>query len=303
VRPDGTELVRRDYFRLLDAAGGVRELKSFFTEQYLPALKAKRGPLDAESVEAAWQKYLEGYFRVDVAALEDPLAVEPEKGTWPWHLWRESRRFRDGERRLAGADGPGAARRREQQLMRIGSAAWGAGLALLMLGREPEARSWLDRSALCYRRCLAEAEPGAWGRSIGALKARLIAGDPSGATREAQWTLDLDPEAADSPIAKYAGCLAFLTLGEDRVAAVLAARITSDPTFPPATAAACAALAGGDAEAYEESVQIVLLTFEERVRFLEDIPVADTVLALQALAEQRGLIHPLESTHLPGALA
>ena len=185
--------------------------------------------------------------------------------------------------------------------MRIGSAAWGAGLALLMLEREREGRSWLDRSALCYRRCLAEAEPGAWGRSIGALKARLIAGDLSGAAREAQWTLDLDPEAADSPIAKYAGCLAFLTLGEDRFAAVLAARIASDPTFPPATAAACEALAAGHASAYKDSVQIVLRTFEERVRFLEDIPVADTVLALQVLAESRGLTQTLESTHLPAA--
>ena len=297
---DGTELVRRDYFRLLDAAGEVRELRSFFTEQYLPALDAKRGALDAGSVEAAWQRYLGGQSRLDVSVLDDPLALEPETGTWHWHLWRESRRFRDGERRLAGADGPEAARRREQQLMRIGSAAWGAGLALLMLGREEKARSWLDRSALCYRRCLADAEPGAWGRSIGAMKARLIAGDLSGAGREARWTLDLDPEAADSPIAKYAACLAFLTVGDDRLAATLAANIAGDPTFPPATAKACTALAAGDAEAYKESVQIVLLTFEDRVRFLEDIPVADTVLALQVLAEQRNLTHhPLRSTHLP----
>jgi hypothetical protein len=46
---------------------------------------------------------------------------------------------------------------------------------------------------------------------------------------------------------------------------------------------------------------VVLRTFEERLRFLEDIPVADTVLALQVLAEQRGLMYPLSSTHLPSS--
>jgi hypothetical protein len=300
VRSDGTALVPRDYFRLVDAAGGVHQLKRFFQAHYEPALEAKRGALEVGSPEAGWQQYLQGRLKIDPSLLEDRLAVEPEKGTWPWHLWRELRRFRDGERRLAGADGPDAARRREQQLMRIGSAAWGAGLALLMLGRVREARSWLDRSALCYRRCLADAEPGAWGRSIGAIKARLIAGDLSGATREADWTLDLGPEHAESPIAKYAACLAFLALGDDRSAAATATSIACDTTFPQATANACAALADGDIDAYTRNVKVVLRTFEERARFLEDIPVADTVLALQALAEQRGIEpQPLESTHLP----
>ena len=295
VRDDGAELVPREYFRLLDAAGGVGKLETYFRETYLRA--AATG-----SVGTEWEAYLAGRSDIDVAVLEDPLAVEPERDTWPWHLWRELRRFRDGERRLAGADGPGAARRREQQLMRIGSAAWGSGLALLMLGRENDARSWLDRSALCYRRCLAEAEPGAWGRSIGAIKARLIARDLSGAAREAQWTLELGAEAADSPIAKYASCLALLTVGEDRLAASLATILAEHPNFPLATGEACRALAVSDYGAYERSVREVLRTFEERLRFLEDIPVADTVLALQVLAEQRGMAYRLDSPRLPPRL-
>jgi hypothetical protein len=301
VETDGTELVRRDYFRLVEAAGGVGQLKEFFQGHYAPALDAKRGMSKAGSAEQTWERYLEGRLTIQASLLDDPLAVEPEQGTWPWHLWRESRRFRDGERRLAGADGPAAARRREQQLMRIASAAWGAGLAHLMLGRVCEARSWLDRSALCYRRCLADAEPGAWGRSIGALKARLIASDMSGAAREAEWTLDLDPGTAASPIAKYAACLASLTLRDDRLAATAAEEIANEHAFPNATAKACAALATGDVDAYSQNIRNVLRTFEERARFLEDIPVADTVLALQALADQRGLMQPLESTHLPAA--
>jgi hypothetical protein len=297
VREDGAELVPREYFRLLDAAGEVANLEAYFCATYYPATE------NTQSVETAWAAYLAGRTRIDVAVLEDPLAAEPERDTWSWHLWRELRRFRDGERRLAGADGPQATRRREQQLMRIGSAAWGAGLSLLMLGSESDAHSWLDRSALCYRRCLAEAEPGAWGRSIGAMKARLIADDPIGARREAEWTLDLGPEYADSTTATYAGAIALLTIGEDGPAASRATILANDPTFPRATAEACLALAGLDGDAYRRAVRAVLRTFEERRRFLEGVPVADTVLALQALAEPRGLRQALESPRLPSGTA
>jgi hypothetical protein len=45
----------------------------------------------------------------------------------------------------------------------------------------------------------------------------------------------------------------------------------------------------------------VLESFETREAFLEDLPAADTVLVLQALAERRGLVPPeLESELLPG---
>ena len=131
------------------------------------------------------------------------------------------------------------------------------------------------------------------------MKARLIARDPAGAAREAQWTLDLDPQYTDSPIAKYAACLAHLTLGEDQVATSLATTLSRETAFPPATAEACMAIATGDGAAYGASIRQVLRTFEERPRFLEDIPMADTVLALQVLAEPRGLALRLESTHLP----
>jgi len=43
----------------------------------------------------------------------------------------------------------------------------------------------------------------------------------------------------------------------------------------------------------------VLLTFEERDRYLEDVPVADTVLTLQLLARPRGLEIPHSSPVLP----
>lgn len=295
-RADGAELVPRDYFALSDAAGGVRELPAYFHEVYAPRLQLQDGLIDGRTTDECWELYLAGKF-----ATEDPASPspEPEKGSWAWHLWRELRRVRDGEGRLAGADGPRVARRREQQLMRVGSAAWGVGLTLLMLGREGEARSWLHRSATCYRRCLAEAEPGSWGRSIGALKARLIAGDRAGARREAEWTLDLGADDAASPIGRYAACLAFLTLGDDQHAHEMTVTLNREIDFPAATGAACSALASGDEGAYVHNIVKVLQTFEERLRFLEDIPVADTVLALQVLAEERSLHVPLRSRRLP----
>ena len=104
-----------------------------------------------------------------------------EPPVWQAHIDRELNRFHDGQRRVVAMFAPGSERRREQQLMRMGSAAWGAGLALLMQARDSEAAWWLDRAADLYRHSLAYAEPGSWGRSIGALKARMLAGDRPGA--------------------------------------------------------------------------------------------------------------------------
>jgi hypothetical protein len=43
----------------------------------------------------------------------------------------------------------------------------------------------------------------------------------------------------------------------------------------------------------------VLESFEQRNEYLEEIPVADTVLVLQALAAKRGLAAALSSPLLP----
>ena len=43
----------------------------------------------------------------------------------------------------------------------------------------------------------------------------------------------------------------------------------------------------------------MLASFETRTEYLEDIPVADTVLVLQELAAPRGLAVELESALLP----
>jgi hypothetical protein len=161
------------------------------------------------------------------------------------------------------------------------------------------ARLWLGRSATFYRRSLADAEPGSWGRSIGPLKALLLAGDIPGAKRDARLTLDLGAADAPSSTARYAGTLALLVLERDAKAAALGAPLLLEEGFPPATALAVAALASGDRTGYATAVIRVLDTFETRDRFLEDIPVADTVLTLQVLARARGIETALRSSRLP----
>lgn len=214
---------------------------------------------------------------------------------WNGHVERETARYRDGESRLSEEPDE-----RQRQLTRVGNAAYGAGLALLMAGRVDEARTWLARAAARYRESWEHAPPGSWGRPIGALKARLLAGDRAGAADAARWALEAGAGGAESPIGRYAACLALLVLGRDEEARPLADALRTDDAFPAAVGDALAMLAAGsDAIGYVEAVESVLESFETREAYLEDVPVADTVLALQALAEERGLAAELSSPLLP----
>jgi hypothetical protein len=202
-------------------------------------------------------------------------------------------RYEDGARRLP--DDPDA---RQKQLVRMAAAAGAVGLALLMDGRDDEAREWLARSAERHRESYAGAPPGSWGRLIGAVKARLLAGDLDGAAEEARWALGELGEGVESPIGRYAMALALLTLERDAEAAPVA-RGLADAEFPADVAAALLALAERDADGYATAVRSVLASFEDRDEYLEGIPAADTVLVLQALARPRGLAAPLASPLLP----
>ena len=239
---------------------------------------------------------------VTVVIAEGPSA-SPERGTahyaetvdWESHLARAEQRYADGEARL-----PTDPDARQKQLVRMGMAAGAAGLALLMEGRRDEAAAWFDRSATRLRESWEGAPPGSWGRPIGALKARVLAGDRVGARDDARWTLSLGPESG-SAIGRYAAALAALVLGEDRRAAPLAASLREEPseTFPRPVADALAALAAHDAAAYAEAARAVLASFEERDAYLEDIPVADTVAVFERLAAERCVAAGLHSPLLP----
>lgn len=177
----------------------------------------------------------------------------------------------------------------ERQLVQLANSAWAAGLSLLMDGDREGAAEWLRRSAERYRQSWdAGGAPDAWGRPLAALKALLIAGDD--ASDAARWTLEAclgvrHLDTSVSPIGRYAEALALLVLGRDEEAGEVAA--TLGEGFPHDVADALAALARHDAETYDAAVRAIRSDFEAREAYLEDLPVPDTALALDALAARR----------------
>jgi len=215
---------------------------------------------------------------------------------WADHVDREIERYGDGEQRLPETADPDA---RQKQLTRIGNAAAGAGLALLMQGRSGEASEWLHRAAAHYRTSMADAPPESWGRPIGAMKALVIAGDWAAAEDAARWAVELGAAASASPIGRYAATLAHLILGEEAEARPLAGSLRERDDFPSDVADALATIAAEDRLGYVYAVESVLESFATRDEYLEDIPVADTVIVLQALAKKRGIAAELSSSMLP----
>jgi hypothetical protein len=175
----------------------------------------------------------------------------------------------------------------ERQLVQLANSAWAAGLSLLMNGEREEAAEWLRRSAARYRESwTVGAATEAWGRPIGAMKALLIAGDDG--QDAARWALDADAMDAESPIGRYAGVLALLVLAQNDEAAALTN--TLGEGFPGDVAYALRALAVGAASDFRTGAAAIRRRFARREDFLEDIPVSDTALALEALARRRGLV-------------
>lgn len=209
---------------------------------------------------------------------------------------RERRRYEDARTRLA-AEGDV----RQGQLVRAANAALGAGLASLMAGDGAPARTWFLRAAELYRESYAHAPAESWGRMIGAIKMRLLAGDDAGAASDARWTLGEAAATSASPIGRYAAALALLVLGDDMQAELLARglREECEANFPREVADAVTGLAGGDADRYADGLARTLRSFETREAFLEDVPVADTVLVLERLAARRGFAQDPVSALLP----
>jgi hypothetical protein len=197
---------------------------------------------------------------------------------WNAELERAEARYRGGEQR--GLD--------QRQLTQLANAAWAAGLCLLMAGRRIEAAEWLRRAAERYRQSWdAGAPPDSWGRPVAAMKALLLADDD--ASGAARWALEAGAADAESPIGRYAATLALLVLGRDAEALPLAGTLRGREDFPDDVATALEALAVGGGLGYPGAIEDVLRSFETREAFLEDVPVADTVLVLERLAVERGI--------------
>jgi len=211
---------------------------------------------------------------------------------WDGLQQRARERYEDGEARL-----PDDSDARQKQLTRMGNAAGAAGLSALMAGAD--GREWFARAAERYRESWELAPPGSWGRPIGAIKARILAGDWDGAAGDARWALDAGAAEAESPIGRYAAALALAVLGEWGEMRLQADYARTHEAFPHEVGDALAFIAAEDVVGYIEAVEEVLESFETRDEYLEDIPVADTVLVLQALAARREMAAELESALLP----
>ena len=211
---------------------------------------------------------------------------------WGVLFEHQTRRYRDGEERLGE---PGDERQR--QLTRMGNAAWGAGLCLLMHGGD--ARPWLELAAGRWRESYADAPAGSWGRPIGAMKALVLAGDGPGAEEAARWALAERAAESESPVGRYAAALACSVLGDWEHARIHADAIRIRDDFPRDVGDALAMIAAEDVVGYIQAVESVLESFERREDYLEDVPVADTVLVLQAFAAKRNMAADLTSDLLP----
>jgi hypothetical protein len=205
---------------------------------------------------------------------------------------RARERYEDGSRRL-----PDEPDQRQRQLTRLGNAATAAGLTELMAGGD--GAEWFLRAAERYRESWENAPPESWGRPIGAIKARILAGDWDGAADDARWALESGAAETQSEIGRYAAALAYAVLGEWDDVRVHADYARTHESFPNEVSDALAFIAAEDVVGYVEAVEDVLESFETREAYLEDVPVADTVLVLQALAGRRGITAELESELLP----
>ena len=150
-----------------------------------------------------------------------------------------------------------------QQAMQEAIATDGDAHRALLAGSD--ASEPLRRAAAAYRASWEAAPPGSYGRLVGYAKASILAGEnPVSYVRD-----QLGPD--------------------DR----------SPPACWARAADAIIALAAGDRAAYTAAVRAIVDDFERREEHLTGVPIADTALVLDRLAERRGMAAHLQSPLLP----
>jgi hypothetical protein len=149
----------------------------------------------------------------------------------------------------------------------------------------------LRRAAERYRASWEAAPPRAFGRLVGYAKASVLAGD-----EPAPYVREQLGDEVDSPPAAWALALAALSAGDDEEAARAAEVMRGGSDAFGRAADAVAALAAGDRDAYRAAVDAIVDDFERREEHLTGVPIADTALVLERLAERRLLaVHPCSS--------
>ena len=164
--------------------------------------------------------------------------------------------------------------------MREAIAADGEAHRALLAG--DDARPALRRAAERYRDSWEAAPPGSYGRLVGYAKASILAGEnPLAYVRD-----QLGPDDR-SPPACWARALAYLADGNDARAARAAEGMYAGPDAFRRAADAITAMAAADRDAYAAAVQAIVDDFEGRQAHLSGVPIADTALVLERLAERR----------------
>ena len=172
------------------------------------------------------------------------------------------------------------------ELLNAGVAADGMAFRALLDGRSDDARDALREAAALYRASWEAAPPRSYGRLVAHLKSAVLAGDGAASAAWVEGELD---GACDSPTSCYALAVAGLARGDDALAGRAAARMAEGGEAFARAAAALAALAAGDADAYGSAVVAIVRDFEGREAFLTGVPVADTAMLMEALAAPRGM--------------
>jgi hypothetical protein len=170
----------------------------------------------------------------------------------------------------------------------------------LLAGDATAARHQLRAAAERYRASWELAPPRSYGRLIGMLKALVIAGDDDAARDAAAYVREQVAEEDASPPAWYALGIAALIEGDDALAARAAEGMSAAGVEPfLRTAAAVDALAREDGAAYAGALAAIVADFEGRDEHLTGVPIADTALMLERLAERRGVAAHPSSALLP----
>jgi hypothetical protein len=181
-------------------------------------------------------------------------------------------------------------------LMRDAIAAEARGHRALLDGDEASAAPALREAAALYRASWEAAPPASYGRLIGLLKAAVLAGDEGAA---ADYAASQIPNDAESPPPSYARAIAALVHDDDASARADAERMRSgSPAFVRA-ADAITALADRDRQTYNNAIVAIVADFTARDEHLTGVPIADTALMLERLAEPRGMASSPASPLLP----
>jgi hypothetical protein len=165
-------------------------------------------------------------------------------------------------------------------------------------GRGEAATGRLREAAALYRSSWELAPPRSYGRLVAYLKSAVLAGDGPEAAAYVRGQLG---SACDSPTSCYALAMAALVMGDDAAAASAAETMREGGDAFARAAEALAALAAGDASRYRAAVAAIVADFEGREAHFAGVPVADTALLMEALAEPRGLAARPRSRLVPTA--